>query len=1114
MFSATEPLLCADAVVNYCDDVDITTDAVATPDGETASATMSTPTYCACSSAEQPSNSYAEDDSVIATIGNFSATKIRGLGVRSVPRAKNSDSILVAHLRRGTKVFVDGLVKATDEHSTKSVMFAAIRPFEIKPGGWIRGYVHRRHLALDGTAKKLRLIANIPPMPPPVLATICKLPRNYIRGLRVRSLPRFSDPRSIEVVKLSAGSRVIADGLVRAIDTDSQGNVLFFAQIRPMNPKAESWNLGYVQTRFLSMDSAAPKLHVLPSPKHDPVVVGESPIIGTVSNVPRSYIRGIGIRGLPHVHHAKKVRVANLRAGTRVVVDGLTKATDTAHDAKEVWLVQVRPMKPEAESWVKGFVRRKYLELDPPGASLPLLDPPPPPLDGPLIPSTNRLRLAFRPLTDLWLSRKTVSKTQGMKLLAAAICESNDFFKPWASTLKGLQSIFKHKRGKAPVRNLVMSIMWPNMSKQSSRLQNEGKETLEAEEDRHACYYPEEDFFKSGGLLQYIVQCALELAAQAERVPDLRFLRQLRPDQDTQQLRLPRSLCRSFLANMFLCTVWPPSNSQIFSLLSRSRFNDCNMQALLTSDVPHNIAKLRMILNYFDRNRRNYLQSLLQETTTRTARLEVREGSSEHYDHLDDPFVHRLAELPSVQSTTETKSQLHFAGTADIESPAIDEARTTAPSLSHTPSPLSSPSCSPSPSCPSTPCTPSPCTLSTPFLSEYDTGEYPSAMPPSPLPSPPPSPPLSPSRPPSLSPLLATDHSGVVISSPPSSASSTASSHSSSSSVGSSCDTSPIATESTPISASAARNAAVTDEPKALGENSGFVYIFRQRIDMKQQDLKKSDRLLLPIEVAPDLKGFEDAEHGRGLMHVDYANKYIGGKVLTHGLAQEEIRFAICPELICAMIFCEVMAPEESIQILGAEQFSSYAGYGFSLKYAGDYHDPSPRDTDGTVLTCITAIDAYDGTFTVGFKNIVTQLKRKHLMRELVKAYAGFRPPSTRVQALFPRVGTGNWGCGVFGGCPHLKALIQWVAASFGGTHIKYFPFDEEGLGPALQKLSDQLTQEHQIKVSTLWKVLNQLSEMSKADTQGLKPLCRTREAFFDTVLKRCLELHQSQDLW
>lgn len=27
-------------------------------------------------------------------------------------------------------------------------------------------------------------------------------------------------------------------------------------------------------------------------------------------------------------------------------------------------------------------------------------------------------------------------------------------------------------------------------------------------------------------------------------------------------------------------------------------------------------------------------------------------------------------------------------------------------------------------------------------------------------------------------------------------------------------------------------------------------------------------------------------------------------------------------------------------------------------------------------------------------------------------------------------VATGNWGCGVFGGDPELKATIQWLAAS------------------------------------------------------------------------------------
>jgi len=40
--------------------------------------------------------------------------------------------------------------------------------------------------------------------------------------------------------------------------------------------------------------------------------------------------------------------------------------------------------------------------------------------------------------------------------------------------------------------------------------------------------------------------------------------------------------------------------------------------------------------------------------------------------------------------------------------------------------------------------------------------------------------------------------------------------------------------------------------------------------------------------------GIEDAS---GSMQVDFANKYIGGGALGHGSVQEEIRFAICPEL-------------------------------------------------------------------------------------------------------------------------------------------------------------------------------------------------------------------------
>ena len=36
-------------------------------------------------------------------------------------------------------------------------------------------------------------------------------------------------------------------------------------------------------------------------------------------------------------------------------------------------------------------------------------------------------------------------------------------------------------------------------------------------------------------------------------------------------------------------------------------------------------------------------------------------------------------------------------------------------------------------------------------------------------------------------------------------------------------------------------------------------------------------------------------------------------------------------------------------------------------------------------------------------------------------------------------VATGNWGCGAFGGDPHLKSLLQLMAAAANGREVAYF---------------------------------------------------------------------------
>lgn len=41
-------------------------------------------------------------------------------------------------------------------------------------------------------------------------------------------------------------------------------------------------------------------------------------------------------------------------------------------------------------------------------------------------------------------------------------------------------------------------------------------------------------------------------------------------------------------------------------------------------------------------------------------------------------------------------------------------------------------------------------------------------------------------------------------------------------------------------------------------------------------------------------------------------------------------------------------------------------------------------------------------------------------------------------------VATGNWGCGVFGGDPEFKSLLQWMAASRANVpKLRYYTFGD-----------------------------------------------------------------------
>lgn len=197
-------------------------------------------------------------------------------------------------------------------------------------------------------------------------------------------------------------------------------------------------------------------------------------------------------------------------------------------------------------------------------------------------------------------------------------------------------------------------------------------------------------------------------------------------------------------------------------------------------------------------------------------------------------------------------------------------------------------------------------------------------------------------------------------------------------------------------------------------------------------------------------KGLIEVE-GTGMLQVDFANKFVGGGVLGHGCVQEEIRFVICPELIVSRLFTERLGDIEVLVITGAEQYNEYCGYGSTFTWSGNYVDNTPSDSWGRKYTQIVAMDA------THFYKPEQQYQYHFVKRELNKAYCGFYD-DTLPPAHLPAIATGNWGCGAFRGDPHLKALIQLVAASEAQREILYFTFGNEELKNDIQAMCNFLS--------------------------------------------------------
>ena len=209
---------------------------------------------------------------------------------------------------------------------------------------------------------------------------------------------------------------------------------------------------------------------------------------------------------------------------------------------------------------------------------------------------------------------------------------------------------------------------------------------------------------------------------------------------------------------------------------------------------------------------------------------------------------------------------------------------------------------------------------------------------------------------------------------------------------------------------------------------------------------------------------------GAGMLQVDFANKFVGGGVLSSGLVQEEIRFTVCPELMASMLFTEVLADNEVLFVIGAEQYSSYTGYADNFTFAGRFHDTTGLDSAGRRETSIVAMDA------IRFTRPAVQFNRDNVERELTKAFVAFSSDHTDRLAA---VATGNWGCGAFNGDCRLKFLIQLLAASVANRALAYFTFGDEELVREAGEIH-QFLAEKDVSVGQLYSLVVQFGQSGR----------------------------------
>ncbi|KAL6571533.1 hypothetical protein OROHE_003176 [Orobanche hederae] len=158
-------------------------------------------------------------------------------------------------------------------------------------------------------------------------------------------------------------------------------------------------------------------------------------------------------------------------------------------------------------------------------------------------------------------------------------------------------------------------------------------------------------------------------------------------------------------------------------------------------------------------------------------------------------------------------------------------------------------------------------------------------------------------------------------------------------------------------------------------------------------------------------------------VEVYFASENLGRDALIMPSYDEELRFMLSPELIAGMLFLPAMTDNETIEIVGAERFSTYDGFASAFRFSDVYVDKTDIDTLGRRKASVVAVDKFCNPRKRKYSEDAESL----LYIEINKAFCGFMYP-----CKYP---CGNMGVVTANresdhNNSAVKAIIMWLAAS------------------------------------------------------------------------------------